>query len=121
VLNLTHFVADVCRRADEEEAQRAAASTGLTAAEILLGPKHRRPLQATILNYLASVDGAPSYDIAAGADCCRDSIDDCMVERLIPAGLVKRTKRRQTIAGKIFRAWHYRLTAAARQKLEAAK
>lgn len=93
----------------------------LTAGDVLLGPGHGRPLQAEILTHLAARAGAAVYDISAAIGKSRQDIDDCLTQRLVRAGLVERVKRRQTMGGKVFRAWFYRLTPSARQRIDLAK
>lgn len=91
----------------------------LTAGDFLLGPAHSAPLQSEVLTLLASRTGAPVYDMAAALDKSRQVIDECLT-RLVRLGLVERVKRRQTMGGKSFRAWFYRLTPSARQRIELA-
>jgi DNA-binding MarR family transcriptional regulator len=111
MLNLAQLLADT--------GKHAKAAGAPAPGDLLLGPGHRRPLQAAILTYLAGRAGAPAYDIAEAVGTLRQTVDNCLTECLIPHGLVSRTKRRQCIGGRIFRAWFYRLTPAARQRLTA--
>jgi len=113
MLNLAQLLADTSRHAK---------AVGASApGDLLLGPGHRRPLQAAILTHLATRAGAGAYDIATAVGTLRQTVDNCLTECLIPRCLVSRTKRRQCIGGRIFRAWFYRLTPAAKQRLAAAE